>query len=307
MKTIGSLLAALSLAHTALACANLTGSGTTLHGTETKAVRRSSVIELRYFLTKDPRADGATMETALRGLTNFNDRSDYSVALMYLGRSREAVELLQNLEKERPGEYFVAANLGTAYELSGNNDEALRWINEGIRRNPASHKGTEWLHAKILEAKIAQQKDGDYFKKHSVLELRPDRIGAEVIVGEKKLPPEQLKEAIQHQLAERLQFVKPPDAPVASLLFDYAAIEAASRTLESAKGLLKMAMEYGYPSENMQPLLKLYDQRIAWRKTKQYTRNTLIGIGVVSLLVLLLRSLYRRGIFVLSSKDLKLT
>jgi hypothetical protein len=55
----------------------------------------------------------------------------------------------------------VAANLGTALELLGNKEEALHWIREGIRRNPQSHEGTEWLHAKILEAKIAAQKDAD--------------------------------------------------------------------------------------------------------------------------------------------------
>ena len=245
------------------------------------------------------------MEASLRGSTNFNDRSDYAVALMYIGRSKEAVELLRQLEKERLGEYFVAANLGTAYELSGNNEEALRWINEGIRRNPDSHEGTEWLHSKILEAKIAQQKDADYFKKHSVLELRPEGIGQEIAIGNTKLSVKELKEAIQHQLAERLQFVKPPDASIASLLFDYAAIEAATRTLESAKGLLKMAAEYGYPEDKVQPLLKTYDERIAWRKVKQYTRNTAIGVVVVTLLVFLLRALHRRGIIEVWRKDLK--
>jgi tetratricopeptide (TPR) repeat protein len=106
---------------------------------------------------------GKEMESDLRASTNFTDRSDYAVALMYLGRSQEAVGLLNQLEKERPGEYFVAGNLGTAYELSGNNEEALRWIREAIRRNPASHEGTEWLHEKILEAKIAQQKEPALF------------------------------------------------------------------------------------------------------------------------------------------------
>lgn len=241
------------------------------------------------------------MEASLRGATNFNDRSDYSVALMYLGRSPEAVELLQQLEKEKSGQYFIAANLGTAYELSGDNEDALRWINEGIRRNPDSHEGTEWLHAKILEAKIAQQKDPNYFKKHSVLELQPQTLGEDLSIGQQNISRKKLAEAIQYQLAERLQFVKPPDPAVASLLFDYAAIEAVSTTLESAKSILEMAMEYGYPSDKVQPLVNLYDRRIAWRKTKQYAFYGLIGVGFLALLYLL----YKRGIFVLSSRDLK--
>jgi len=241
------------------------------------------------------------MEASLRGASGFNDRSDYSVALMYLGRNDEAVELLQQLEKEKPGQYFIAANLGTAYELSWQNEEALRWINEGIRRNPNSHESTEWLHARILEAKIAQQKNPDHFKKHSVLELDPDAIGKVITIGQVKLSAEELVDTIEYQLAERLEFVKPPDPAVASLLFDYAAIEARTVTLESAEKILQMAVEYGYPTEKVVPLLKLYDQRIAWRKAKPY----LIGVVILSAVALLLRSLYKRGIFVLSGKGLR--
>ena len=240
------------------------------------------------------------MEADLRNATNFNDRSDYSIALMYLGRSQEAVDLLQKLEKEDPGHYFIAANLGTAYELTGNNEEAAHWIAEGIHRNPKSHEGTEWLHLKILEAKLATQKNPDYFKSHSVLNLDPQNINEDSLIGNEKLHPEEVAMAIQHQLTERLQFVKPPDAAVASLLFDYAAIEAGTRTLESAKRILQMSEDFGYPPEKVEPLKKLYDRRIAWRKTKQdgfYCFTGVVGVG-------LLYVLYRKKIFVLSSRDL---
>jgi len=256
---------------------------------------------LRYALRKNIQPEGIEMEAQLRGATDFNDRSDYSVALMYLGRAKEAIELLEKLEKEKPGEYFIAANLGTAYELAGNNEQALRWIKEGIHRNADSHEGTEWLHVKILEAKIAQQEDSRYFENHSVLNLRPEQIEEEFVLGDQKLPRIQVAKAIRYQLSERLKFVKPPDAAVASLLFDYAAIEAATATLESAKRILQMAVEYGYPVTNIQPLMKHYDRLIAWRRTKQasgYICTGMVGIAI-------LWWLYKRGIFVLSAKDLK--
>ena len=185
--------------------------------------------------------------------------------------------------------------------MSGNNAEALHWIKEGIRRNPDSHKGTEWLHVNILEAKIAQQKDADYFKRHSVLELQPQTLGAKIILGKREFSADEVGRAIQYQLQERLQFVKPPDPAVASLLFDYAAIEAATKTLEPAEDFLRMAVEYGYPSERVQPLLELYDHRIAWGKTKQYCKYCFFGASACSVLFFL----YRRGIFVISSKHLK--
>jgi hypothetical protein len=298
MKTSVLTLAILTFAFSAFPCINIVG--TKYNGDRTTSGMRGEQ-RLRYALQRDPQLDGVKMEADLRGSTNFTDRSDYSAALMYLGRYRDAVQLLTQLEKEKPGEYFVAGNLGTAYELCGSNQAALFWINEEIKRNPDAHEGTEWLHAKILEAKISAGKDPGYFKKHSVLNLQPDKIGGNISVGDFSMEPYELADAIEHQLAERMQFVKPPDAPVASLLFDYAAIEAGTRTLESARGVLKMAVEYGYPPDQVEPLMKLYDQRIAWRKAKENAVYITGGIILLALLYLL----YKRGIFVLSSKDLK--
>jgi tetratricopeptide (TPR) repeat protein len=296
MKLLPCIVILLFSAQAALPCANMAGSGTSYEGEKVSGGYKRGVVGLRRALRRDRHPDGAAIEMALRDSTRFEDRSDYAVALMYLGRSEEAVKRLRQLEQEKPGEYFVAANLGTAYELSGNNEEALRWIKEGIRRNPESHQGTEWLHVKILEAKIAGQRDPDYFKKHSVLDLKPGSLRRDATVGDTELPPDGVASAIQYQLEERLQFVKPPDPAVASLLFDYAAIEAATRTLETAKDVLRLAVEYGYPTEQVQPLVALYDHRIAWRKTKEYCFYALIGLAIVGLLW----RLYRKGILVIS-------
>lgn len=284
----------------AQSCVNYSGSGTKFDGAWTSGASPRRLMELRRALSRNLQRDGAQMEAELRNSTNFNDRSDYSIALMYLGRSKEAVELLKRLEREQPGHYFIAANLGTAYELAGDNEDAAHWIAEGIRRNPESHEGTEWLHLKILEAKIAQEKDPEYFKKHSVLDLRPETAGSGILIEEQKLSPEQIAEAIQHQLTERVQFVKPPDAAVAGLLFDYAAIEAATGTLESAEKILRVAIDYGYPPELVRPLMATYDRRIAWRKVQQYGSYTVLALAGIGVLVFL----YKKKIFVLSSRDM---
>lgn len=250
---------------------------------------------LQAAIGKNLKDDGAEMEKNLRGATDFNGRSDYAVALMFLGRSAEAVELLSKLEQEKPGEFFVAANLGTAYELSGNNADALKWINEGIRRSPQDHEGTEWLHAKILEAKIAQEKDAKYFEKHSVLELHPGKLGEKLVIGANTLTLREVAKAIQYQLGERLQFVKTPDPAVASLLYDYAAIEAVTTSMESAQHILKMATQYGYPSFKSEALSKELDRRLLWERIKFWG---LIGAAVTAVLAVL----YKRGNFVIWSK-----
>ncbi|MGC3958818.1 MAG: hypothetical protein QM813_13040 [Verrucomicrobiota bacterium] len=258
-KSILCCVLILTLVFPAFACLNKSG---TKYGGGTGSY--FGAHGLKAAIQKNLLNDGVEMEAQLRGATNYNDRSDYAVALMYLGRNAEAVELLNRLEQEQPGNFFVAANLGTAYELSGNNAEALRWIQEGIRRNLNDHEGTEWLHVKILEAKIANEKDAKYFEKHSVLELQPSKLGEQVEMAGIILTPKELAKTIQYQLGERLQFVKTPDPAVASLLYDYAAIEAVITSMESAQRVLKMATDYGYPPSKAMTLSKELDRRLLW-------------------------------------------
>src|SRR5688572_8835547 len=47
----------------------------------------------------------------------YKARSDQAATLVYKGETAKAIEILTEVEKEKPGEYIVAANLGTAYEL----------------------------------------------------------------------------------------------------------------------------------------------------------------------------------------------
>jgi len=282
------------VAHTASGCFWVTG--TTYEGKPVRVSGLGAAPRLRAYLRMDPRGNGLEMEAHLRNSTNYNDRSDYAVSLAYLGRNQEAVEILEKLEEEQPGNYFVAANLGTALELMGRDDEALHWITEGIRRNASAHHGTEWLHARIIEAKIAQKQNPNFFQTHTVLDLDPKHIPEGVNIGGKMFTQKQIADAIQDQLQERLQFVKPPDQAVASLLFDYSAIEAATHTLESAKGLLSMAVQYGYPSARVESQTKLYDQKIAWRKTKQYLMYSLLGILGMGALIFLYQAKHSRNL-----------
>ena len=301
MRLLKSLLLVFLMTQSALPCAWITG--TKYNGKRGEVSPHSGVRTLQNALQRNPRPDGAQMETELRGKADLDSRNDYAVALMYLGRSKEAVELLQTLEKEQPGIYYTAANLGTAYELSGDNEKALHWIQEGIRRNPDSHDGTEWLHVKILQAKIAQQKSSDYFKKHSVLGFRPEDIHDEIVIDGEKFPVKEVQRAIEYQLAERLQFVKPRDPAVASLLFDYAAIEAAINSMETAKGVLKMAMEFGYPRHQIEPWLSSYDWKIRWAAIKFYTPFGLGCLAVIGYFVFRCKGQWYK--FAWSSKDLK--
>jgi tetratricopeptide (TPR) repeat protein len=98
------------------------------------------------------------MDALWKSKRDLDAYSDYGVLLAYLGRYDEAKAVYEEIEKITPGRYSTAANLGTVYELLGQNDLALKWIKKAVEIDPTSHEGSEWIHVKILEAKIKGDK-----------------------------------------------------------------------------------------------------------------------------------------------------
>jgi hypothetical protein len=126
------------------------------------AIERSkSVLDQRQkHVVKEPwdvRRDRLRKEVAAGG--DYKVKNDLATALAHTDEASEAVVLLEQIEEEKPGLYVTAANLGTAYELSGDDEKALEWIRKGIERNPNAHERSEWLHVRILEAKLTLKKD----------------------------------------------------------------------------------------------------------------------------------------------------
>lgn len=163
---------------------------------------------------KEPAADFAAVirefEAKPEAVKSLAERIDYGAALLFAGRYVEAVKFLVTLEREQPGQYAVAANLGTAYELSGDVEKAKLWIAKGVERNPLSHFGTEWLHLAILEAKLKLKADPSWLNTHSVLELAKDR------------PRSELAHALEYQLNERLYFIQRDDPVMCDLMYQAA-------------------------------------------------------------------------------------
>lgn len=166
----------------------------------------------------------------------------YAITLMRLGEAKKAVKVLERLERSHPGLYNTAANLGTAYELSGDLWKARTWIKKGIERNPKSHDGTEWLHVGILDARLSLVKDPDWLAENSVLGLdfgeNPTPTTPEGIDYEKTM------KALKYQLRERISFVDPTDPIVADLLFDLANLTALKGAPDEAAAVLRLARLY---------------------------------------------------------------
>ena len=175
-----------------------------------------------------------------------------AVILMLQEKYESSIKILLALNQKNPKKYSIASNLGTAYELNGENKKALQWIKEGTKRDENSHYGTEWLHELILKTKIEQESNPKLLKNQRVITLPPKfTLKSTLTIEEKKHTIPDILEALRYQLRERLIFVKPQEPIVADLIFTYAKIEAETGTLEEALKILTLAKNYGFSNPQL--------------------------------------------------------
>lgn len=193
--------------------------------------------------------------------------SDVGYILIIEKKYQEALKLYLKIEKIKPNRYSTASNVGTLYELLGENKKAYEWIKKSIAINPESHKGSEWLHLKILEAKIKNLKDvsGQF--------LININFGKEDVPKSKlsKEELERLKDVLYYQLNERITFIKPKDEIISILLFELANTVKIIEDNKSAIEIYALSKEYGFRDEIINKrLIYCYQFEIDYCKDKNY-------------------------------------
>lgn len=171
--------------------------------------------------------------------------SDKGYVLIVQGKYNEALNLYLNIEKRKPNRYSTASNLGTLYELMGENQKAYNWIKKSVELNPESHHGSEWLHLKILEAKIKKMSDvsGQF--------LINTNFGTQGIPETKytKQEIDTLAKQIYFQVNERMSFIKPKDRVISILLFELGNLVQLKGEHENALQIYRSARTYGYDGD----------------------------------------------------------
>lgn len=94
--------------------------------------------------------------------------TDISVYMIYNGNYQKAIDYLHLNVIEKDSNYSFCSNIGVAHELVGNLDSALYYTEKALTLNPKSHRASEWIHVKILEAEIAIAKNKDWLKSHTI-------------------------------------------------------------------------------------------------------------------------------------------
>lgn len=212
-------------------------------GTILSIEKKDAVIPRGYTLIHPNEKLVKRLDSLCKNTKSKDHLSDYAMVLIVNGRYEEAKEIYLKSEKMFPGNYATSANLGTVYELLGDNKRALEWIRKSVQLHTTSRDSSEWLQMKILEAKI----NGDRF-------INSDFILG-VNFGRDSLPSSslsqnqliQLRKYVFSQLTERLTFYQPEDKIVAQLLFDLANLSLLTGAqIYAVNDVYSMAKSYGY-------------------------------------------------------------
>ncbi|MFY7740685.1 MAG: tetratricopeptide repeat protein [Flavobacterium sp.] len=227
------------------------------------------------------------LDSLYKATNDLDYLSDKGYVLIISKKYLEALDVYFQIEKIKPNRYSTASNIGTIYELLGKNKEALYWINKSIQINPKSHKGSEWIHSKILEAKIRGEK---YITSNFLINLDSDndRTLAQLSKSKRK----ELINALYYQLNERVSFIKDKDKIIAQLLFDLANLLVIDGNSSDAVIIYIKAEKYGYSPE------KIHNKIIntSWKSTisinKKNKSNETYKIVVIVQLVIILILLF---------------
>jgi tetratricopeptide (TPR) repeat protein len=174
---------------------------------------------------------------------------DAAVEMILSGEQDQAKKNLEALIPSLGQNYYLYANLAVACELLGEDAAALAHVEKALFIWPNAHQNTEWMHKRVLQAKLAIAKDSSWLTSHTISGIPQGSIPMDFSVwtveGTKNL--EALSRGLAAHLVPRLVFGKKgqKDPVVATLLLEFARIEARISLVESALPVLDLAEEYG--------------------------------------------------------------
>lgn len=187
-----------------------------------------------YMPSADSREDSQSPKPA------YKVASDLAAHQLRTHQIADAVKLLEQLYAQHPNEYNIVANLGTAYELTGENAKALALLRKAAAMNPGAHQGSEWIHVKILEQKTSS------LPYKSIINLGVQDFSQWIIDKQYVFPrpADILAIQIAYQLHERIAFIAAPDSIIGQLVLDFADIIAKGDARDSSIAFYDYAARY---------------------------------------------------------------
>ena len=197
--------------------------------------------------------------------------------------------------------------MATCYDLEGDPQKALVWINKAGERNSMSIYSNLWVYKKILEARIKVKENPKHLEKNTVSGQDLDITSAEIPFVEVKSMEHwsrrfRLGSAAKHireQIQQRLQVERTEKDPViACLIEELASMYAISEVCEIAEPIYDLAIKYGHPrpemiksrKAQMQKLIASNKESMSYSRSfaDNFSQSTKILMAAVAALLLLI-------------------
>jgi tetratricopeptide (TPR) repeat protein len=132
-----------------------------------------------------------------------DERADLGALHVRLGELGKALDILRSAQRDYPDHYRIVSNLGTAWQLHGELDQAAACLQQAVRLAPGKLQRAEEHQLKLVrlrqrQARNAQELD-DLFGVRYVSEKGQYEPGRLAAAERKKLPPDAV--AVAQQLA----------------------------------------------------------------------------------------------------------
>ncbi|OWK38162.1 DUF3299 domain-containing protein [Fimbriiglobus ruber] len=202
-----------------------------------------------------------------------DEAADLGALYVRLGQPQKAVDILRPAARAHPTHFHLAANLGTAWQLVGDLEQAAAALEDAARLAPKELKDAEAYHLKLVRLRAAEGRRAqnptapdDLFGVRFVGERGAAEAGG-IATGEKKKLP-----ANAVAVAQQLALWLPADGRLVWLLGELANAVGDART--AANLLDGCVSEFNMASPELRARRQLYRTTAAeWDKAGEHDRG----------------------------------
>jgi hypothetical protein len=178
--------------------------------------------------------EAARLEKRARaGKLSADELADLGAIYVRLGEAEKAVALLRQASRSHPNHFTIFANLGTAWQIQGDLQQAAICLDHAVRLAPGKHQRAEEYHLKLVRQRLREQKGAlaldDLFGVRYLGETGKYEPGKWALAERKKLPAQALA------VAQKLALWLPADP---RLLWQLAELAAAHGDVKSAAAMM---------------------------------------------------------------------
>ncbi len=107
------------------------------------------------------RYEAEAVKLVKKGNISADESADLGAIYIRLGEVGKAIDVLQPAQRANPEHFRLNANLGTAWQLNGDLDQAAAYLQQSLRLAPDKYKKAEELHLKLVRGRSRAPRDAD--------------------------------------------------------------------------------------------------------------------------------------------------